>query len=149
MARIKLDYPDETYTFSTELQVRFDDINAGMHLAHERVVSFVGEARSRFLESLGLSEIGSDTQPGVIVSDLAVVYRAEARLRDVLRLDVGIADPNRYGGDVVCRVVRAADDTLVAIAKVNLVFFDYQGAKRPVPAPPQFTRAITSESRSD
>lgn len=34
MARIKLDYPDETYTFSTELQVRFDDINAGMHLAH-------------------------------------------------------------------------------------------------------------------
>ena len=86
MARIKLDYPDDTYTFSTELQVRFDDINAGMHLAHERVVSFVGEARSRFLESLGLSEIGSDTQPGVIVSDLAVVYKAEARLRDVLGL---------------------------------------------------------------
>ena len=84
-----------------------------------------------------------------IVSDLAVVYKAEARLRDVLRLDVGIADPNRYGGDVVCRVVRAADDTLVAIAKVNLVFFDYRGAKRPVPAPTQFTRAITGESRSD
>ena len=71
------------------------------------------------------------------------------RGKDVLRLDVGIADPNRYGGDVVCRVVRAADDTLVAIAKVNLVFFDYRGAKRPVPAPTQFTRAITGESRSD
>lgn len=143
MARLKLDYPEQAFTFSTTLSVRFDDINAGMHLAHERVVSFVGEARGRFLESLGLSEVGTDEVPGVIVTDLAVTYHAEARLRDELRLDCGIVDPNLYGGDVICRVVREADDTLVAMAKVNLVFFDYHETKRPCPAPEAFSHAGT------
>ncbi|NYD98940.1 acyl-CoA thioesterase FadM [Kineosphaera limosa] len=141
MARLKLEYPDQAYTHSTTLQVRFDDINAGMHLAHDRLVSFVAEARSRFLEHLGISEIGDERTPGVIVSDLAVVYRAEARLRDTLRLDSGIVDLTRYGGDVICRVIRESDGTLVGVAKVNLVFFDYHGSNRPAPAPAAFTDA--------
>ena len=57
MARVKLDYPDDVYVFSTRLEVRFDDINAGMHLGNDRLVSLVSEGRSRFLEHLGLSEL--------------------------------------------------------------------------------------------
>lgn len=144
MARLKLDFPDETYTFSTHLEVRFDDINAGMHLAHDRVVSFVAEARSRFLEHLGLSELGGPDEPGVIVSDLAVVYQAEGRLRDRLRLDCGIADATRYGGDIVCRLVRESDDTVIAVAKANIVFFDYHRHKRVQLAPQRFMQAATS-----
>lgn len=146
MARLKLEFPDETYTYSTHLEVRFDDINAGMHLAHDRVVSFVAEARSRFLEHLELSELGSADQPGVIVSDLAVVYRAEGRLRDRLRLDCGIADATRYGGDIVCRVVRESDGTVLAVAKTNVVFFDYHHGKGVRLAPERFTAAATSRA---
>lgn len=143
MARLKLDFPDETYTFSTRLDVRFDDVNAGMHLAHDRVVSFVAEARSRFLEHLQLCELGSADEPGVIVSDLAVVYRAEGRLRDRLRVDCGIVDANRYGGDIVCRIVRESDDTVIAVAKANVVFFDYAHRKGVTLAPQRFTAAAT------
>ncbi len=141
MARIRLDYPDDVFVFSTRLEVRFDDINAGMHLANDRVVSLVGEARSRFLEHLGLTELGTPELPGTIVADLAVTYRAEARLRDVLRLDLGVTDANRYGGDVVCRLVRETDGVLVAVAKTGIVFFDYHGTKRPASAPQAFRDA--------
>lgn len=153
MARVKLDYSQVVFCYSTTMDVRFDDINIGYHLGNDRLVSLLGEARSRFLESRGLSELGS---PGVIVSDLVVQYKAEGRLRDRLRFDIGIADPNRYGGDIVYRVVREAHgqatavaaappgsapanetpanetpakETVIALAKTGIVFYDYQEAR--------------------
>lgn len=136
MARVQLNYPDEIFTFSTELDVRFDDINIGAHLGFDKVVTLVTEVRSRYLESLGIAEVAS---PGVIVTDLAVTYKAEARLRDRLRFDVGVAERSRVGGDIAYRVVRPADDTLIAVAKTGIVFFDYE-IGRVTPAVDAFPR---------
>lgn len=123
MARVQLDYPEEIFTFSTELDVRFDDINVGAHLGFDKLVTLVTEARSRYLESLAITEVAA---PGVIVTDLAVTYQAESRLRDRLRIDVGVAERSRVGGDVAYRVVRPADETVIAVAKTGMVFFDYE-----------------------
>lgn len=122
MARVQLEYPDGIFTFSTELDVRFDDINVGAHLGFDKLVTLVTEARSRYFEWLTIPEVAS---PGVIVTDLAVTYRAEARLRDRLRIDVGVAERTRVGGDIAYRVVRPVDDTVIAVAKTGIVFFDY------------------------
>lgn len=138
MARVQLDYPDQIFTFSTELDVRFDDINIGAHLGFDKLVTLVTEARSRYLESLSIIEVAS---PGVIVTDLAVTYRAEARLRDRLRIDVGVAERSRVGGDIAYRVVRPADDAVIAIAKTGIVFFDYDRGKV-VPALPEFPEVV-------
>lgn len=134
MARVQLDYPDHVFTFSTELDVRFDDINIGSHLGFDKLVTLVTEARSRYLEWLGIPEVAS---PGVIVSDLAVTYKAESRLRDRLRIDVGVAERSRVGGDIAYRVVRPADDVVIAVAKTGMVFFDYDTG-RVVAAVPEF-----------
>lgn len=143
MARVKLDFPDEVYTYRTELAVRFDDVNIGHHLGNDRLVSMLGEARSRFLASLGLTDTQTDQTPGTIVADLVVTYRAEARHRDLLRFDVGVAEHNRYGGDVAYRVVRAdalGDETVIAVAKTGLLFYDYATAQI-VSAPAAFANA--------
>lgn len=136
MARVQLDYPDEIFTFSTELDVRFDDINIGAHLGFDKLVTLVTEARSRYLESLEIAEVAS---PGVIVTDLAVTYKAEARLRDRLRIDVGVAERSRVGGEIAYRVVRPADGVVIAIAKTGMVFFDYDkgGVVSALPAFPE------------
>ena len=34
-------------------------------------------------------------------------------------------DFNRYGGDIIFRITRPADATLIALAKSGFVFFDY------------------------
>lgn len=126
MARVQLDYPDHIFTFSTDLRVRFDDVNIAAHLGFDKLVSLVNEARSQYLATFGIAETAS---PGLIVADVAVMYLAEARHRDVLRIDVGVAERTRVGGDIAYRVVRAADDTVVAIAKTGIVFFDYELGK--------------------
>ncbi|MNG35993.1 hypothetical protein D3C84_1228870 [compost metagenome] len=38
-------------------------------------------------------------------------------------------DFNRYGGDIIFRVSRPADGTLIALAKSGFVFFDYRLGK--------------------
>ena len=53
------------------------------------------------------------------------MYRAEAHARDQLVFEVGVMDFNKYGGDIIFRVTRPADRTLIAMAKSGFVFFNY------------------------
>ncbi len=56
MARIKIDLPDSFY-FSTLFSVRITDLNYGAHVGNDTVLSFIHEARVRYLQSLGYSEL--------------------------------------------------------------------------------------------
>ena len=136
MARLHLEFPDELFCYATHMSVRNSDINAGCHLANDALVALLSEARSRFLFAHGVDDTRTGgAGPAIIVTDLATVYRAEARARDELLFEVGVCDLNRYGGDIVFRVSRPADATLVALAKYGFVFFDYRAGKvAPMPA---------------
>lgn len=128
MARLKLDLPADQFCYATHLTVRVTDINAANHLANDSMISMISEARARFLY-----EFGMDDAPqhgiGIIVTDLATMYRNEAHARDQLLFEVGVMDFNKYGGDIIFRITRPADDTLVAMAKSGFVFFDYVSKK--------------------
>ena len=56
MARIKLHMP-ETYLFSTNIDVRITDLNYGNHLANDSLLSIIHEARVRFLNHFGYTEL--------------------------------------------------------------------------------------------
>jgi acyl-CoA thioesterase FadM len=128
MARIQLEFPDHLFVFHTMLTVRITDINAGNHLANDSMISMISEARARFLHHMGVPELSED-RTGIIVTDLATVYRNEAHARDQLRFDVGLMDFNRYGCDIVFRITRPADGQLIALAKSGFVFFNYSAGK--------------------
>lgn len=140
MARIELSFPDDAFTFHTEMTVRSSDINAAHHLANDRLVAMLSEARFRFWMAAGAVDPVTSRTP-LIVTDLATLYRAEARGWDVLRFDVGFADANRYGGDVVFRVSRPADETIIALAKSGFVCFDY-AAGRVVAMTPELAHGL-------
>ncbi|MGV7207915.1 thioesterase family protein [Oxalobacteraceae bacterium A2-2] len=134
MARLTLAFPADQFYFTTMQTVRVTDINAARHLGNDSMISMISEARARFLFEYGVAEIDEDGN-GIIVTDLATTYKAEAHARDQLRFEVGVMDFNKYGGDVIFRVTRPADDTLVALAKQGFVFFNYQrGEVAPMPA---------------
>ena len=124
MARLNLQFPEDQYCFSTQLTVRITDINAANHLANDSMISMISEARARFLFAYGVPETRQDGS-GIIVTDLATTYKAEAHARDALLFEVGVMDFNRYGGDIIFRITRPADATLIALAKSGFVFFDY------------------------
>jgi len=125
MARLQLNFPDDQYYYSTLLTVRVTDINAGNHLGNDSMISMISEARARFLFEYGVAETERDGT-GIIVTDLATTYRAEAHARDQLLFEVGVMDFNKYGGDIIFRVTRPKDQKAVAMAKQGFVFYNYK-----------------------
>lgn len=138
MARLQLEFPEAQYCYSTRLTVRVTDINAAGHLGNDSMISMISEARARFLYQFGIRETREDGI-GIIVTDLATTYKAEAHARDQLLFEVGVMDFNRHGGDITFRISRPDDRTLVAMAKSGFVFFDYRNS-RVVAMPAAFHR---------
>ena len=147
MARLTLEFPEDQFCYSTHLTVRVTDINAANHLGNDSMISMISEARARFLFEFGIEETQEDGT-GIIVTDLATTYRAEAHARDQLLFEVGVMDFNRYGGDISFRISRPADGTLVAMAKSGFVFFDYRQSKV-VPMPESFSTKFPKVNRLD
>ncbi len=136
MARLKLEFPEDQYCYSTLLTVRVTDINAANHLGNDSMISMISEARARFLFDFGIEETQGDGI-GIIVTDLATTYKSEAHARDKLSFEVGVMDFNKYGGDIIFRITRPSDNALVAMAKSGFVFFNYR-TRQVVPMPQAF-----------
>ncbi|MRW93856.1 thioesterase [Duganella sp. FT80W] len=147
MARLKLDFPDDLFIYSTQLTVRVTDINGANHLGNDSMISMLSEARARFLYEQGVLETGADGV-GIIVTDLATTYRAEAHARDQLVFEVGVMDFNQYGGDIIFRVSRPRDNRLVAMAKYGFVFFNYNSGQVTA-MPPEFLAKFPKVNRLD
>lgn len=128
MARITLAFPDDQFCFSTLLTVRVTDINGAKHLGNDSMVSMLSEARARFLREHGVRD-SDEGQVGTIVTDLVATYKAEAHAHDKLMFEVGVMDFNNYGGDIIFRVSRPADNRLIAMAKYGFVFYNYQSGQ--------------------
>lgn len=132
MARIKLDLP-ENFHFSTEIQVRISDINYGGHLGHDSILTLTHEARVRFLNKYGFSEMNIDGV-GLIISDAALVYKSESFYGETLRIEIAVLDFSQYGCDFIYKITEKESGREVARAKTGIVFFDYEKRKvAPVP----------------
>lgn len=140
MPRIKIDLPDR-FSFSTEIPVYIGHINYAHHLDNSVLLSLVSEARVRFFKSLGYSEMDVEGV-GIIVADAAVQYLSEAFHGDVLSFEMGPADFNKYGCDLVYRVREKTSGREVARGKTGILFFDY-AAKKPVAVPGRFIERCT------
>ncbi|GAA0701931.1 thioesterase family protein [Marinobacterium maritimum] len=127
MARIKLDMPDN-YLFSTELAVRISDINYGGHMGNDAVLSMVHEARLRFLKHYHYTEFDVEGA-SIIMSDSAIVYKAEGFHGDRVQVDVTVADFNKYGCDLYYLLSNKETAVEIAHAKTGIVFFDYNERK--------------------
>ncbi|MBN1255795.1 MAG: thioesterase family protein [Deltaproteobacteria bacterium] len=127
MARITIGLPEQ-FQFSTDIAVRISDINYGGHLGHDSIISLMHETRVRFLNSRGFSE--SDIEGfGLIMTDLAVVYKAEVLYGEILTIEIGIQNITKYGWDFVYRVINKKTDKEVARAKTGVLIFDYKQKK--------------------
>lgn len=127
MARVQLELPD-VYVYSTVLDVRVSDINYGNHVGNDRMVSLLHEARLRYLREYDFGEFNI-AGLGLLVTDLVVQFQAESFVGDVLKIEVGLMDFNKYGCDFIYRVTNHEQDKVVALAKTGIVFFDYDERK--------------------
>ena len=135
MARIKLELP-ESFRFKTEIALRVTDMNRGGHLGNDALFAMLNEARVKFYESLGYSEVDVEGA-GTIMSDAVIVYKAESFPGDTLAFEVAAGDFSRIGCDLYYRVSNTRTGAEVARAKTAIGFFDYQ-ARKIMPVPEAF-----------
>ncbi len=129
MARISIELP-ETFSFATELPVRVTDLNYGNHVGNDNMLSLMHEARLQFYRKLGFKdELSFEGSVGQVISDAALVYKAEAFLGDVLICEIVTADFNKYGFDLLYRLTNKATGKEVARGKTGIVCFDYDKRK--------------------
>src|SRR5450432_567678 len=134
MPRIKIDLP-ENFCFSTSLAVRITDLNYGAHVGNDKVLSFLHEARVRFLQSLGYSELRMEGV-GMIMADAALVFKNEMYHGEELLISIQPSECTRVGFDLIYKIEKKSDGQplLVAVAKTAMIYYDYH-LKKVVPLP--------------
>lgn len=141
MPRIQLELP--TLVWSIGLDVRISDINFAGHLAHDRIVSLLHEARARFFRDHGCTELDVEGA-GIILTDLAVVYKSEAFFADQVRIEIGAGELDGKGCDLYYRMSHS-DNRIICEAKTGLVFMDYS-TRALVPIPVRFKKWFSSHA---
>jgi len=132
--RIKLKEFDH-YTKVSDLKVRITDLNYGNHLSNEMMLSYAQQARIDLLEKLGGWGELTLAGVGIIMTDAAVVYKAEAHVGDELEIGIVIDDLTRVGFDIYYKITNKANKKVIAQVKTGIVCFDYEKRKvTPVPA---------------
>ena len=127
MSRLNIPTPNKT-SFRMERKVGLSDINYAKHLDSVSMVKILHEARLQFLASLGFTE-SNIYGLGLVVTDLEIDYRSESFANDLLVIEVGVLEFNRYGFDIGLKVSNGALDSSVCTGKVGVVFFDFDRHK--------------------
>jgi acyl-CoA thioester hydrolase len=125
MPRIKIEMPD-SFAYSTSFAVRITDLNYGAHVGNDKVLSFLHEARVRFLQSLGYSELNFEGV-GLIMADAALIFKSEIFYGDDLLISLQPAECNRVGFDLIYKIEKKTVDekVIVAIARTAMICYDY------------------------
>ena len=89
MARLNLTLPEKILA-TIKIPVRINDINYGNHLGNHSLVSILHEARMQWLSGGGFSELDIKGS-GLIMTELAVEYKAESFYGDVLSIAISVA----------------------------------------------------------
>jgi 4-hydroxybenzoyl-CoA thioesterase len=127
MPRIQIELPVQ-FPFTTEITLYLSHMNYGGHLDNALLLTVVSEARARFFQSLGYSELDVEGV-GIIVSDASLQYRSEAFHGEVMIVSMGAADFGSKGCDLLWCMNEKATNREVARGKTGIVFFDYATRK--------------------
>lgn len=144
MPRTELNLPDR-FAFAIELPVRITDVNYGQHLGNDAVFALLHEARMQFLAQHGCSETDIGGGVGLIMTDAACVFRAQARYGDRLRVEVAVSRAGGTSFDLQYRMSRLPTGETVVEAKTGMACFDYRRG-RPARMPAEFRRLYCGDA---
>ncbi len=120
------------YKFHYPIEVRFGDLDAFWHVNNARYLVYLEQARSRYVQEMGLVDGKALWRLPLIVGDIHIRYHSPIELGDEVIVSIGVT---RISGKTVTFEYEIAgrDGTpLFATAESIMVSFDYH-AKKSVP----------------
>ncbi len=132
----------ENFKFSTDVDVRISDINYGGHLGNDRYLSLFQDARLRYLQQFGFSEISIGNNTSLIMSQAHIHFKSEVFWGDQLKILVRISSikATRFIFDYLI-VANQNHEKVIATGSTEMVGFDYQ-QRKVKRLPPEFLQAI-------
>ena len=94
------------------------------------------------MDKFGFTELDVDGV-GTIMVDAIIVYKGEAFLGDILKIEVGTGDFHKLGCDFFYKLINKETSKEIARAKTGLLFFDYEKRKM-LPMPEKFKESCGS-----
>jgi acyl-CoA thioester hydrolase len=128
MSRLRIEIPGEP-VFCAMLPVRITDLNYGKHLANDKLIGMLHEARVQFFVHLGCKDDLDFFGVGLIQADVAVEYKSEAFYGQTIAVAIHIADKTPKSFTVYYRLSDHNDGRLIALARTSMVAFDYAERK--------------------
>lgn len=135
---------DGIFVFETVMRVRNTELDIGQHISIEALTAMLSEARSRFLFSKNIKEINADYQ-GPMTKDMILNLVSRVRAREELLFEVGIARLDNEGGEMLIKVTRMYDGSLVAKAKLFFVNYNYRLNKE-IAMSTQLSKALAQQA---
>lgn len=134
MPRLSIDLP-ASFIFRTSIPVRASDLNYGNHVGHDSMLTLMQEARILFYRQMGFeNELSFDGPIGQVIADVAVIYKSESFLGDILTCQLAITEFSKYGFDIVYLIANQITGKEVARGKTGIVCFNYDLRKiAPIP----------------
>jgi acyl-CoA thioester hydrolase len=142
---------------SIGVRVYYEDTDAGGIVYYANYLRFFERARTDWLRAAGVShqEMAQAEGVNLVVRDCAVQYLRPARLDDLLRIEVGVADPAVDVGRASLRFTQRAllaertgdapvcpgTESVLATGSVRVACMD-RGSGRPVALPQRVMRLI-------
>ncbi len=139
MGKIRIEFPADA-GFNTEIEVRITDLNYVGHMANDRVLALMHEARVRFLAASGYTEKDVEGS-GIIMRDAAIVYQGEIFYPARVLAEVAVCEITATGADILYRFTEVKSGRKLALGKTGIVFFDYE-KRKVVRTPPGFIKRI-------
>lgn len=125
MARVRIELPEE-FSFTTKIPIRITDLNYGGHVGNDKILSLLHEARVQYLTSANYGELDVEGV-GLIMSDVAIEYRAELFYNDELFASVKATEFSKLGFDLyyLLEKIQEGKKVVVVKAKTGMICYDY------------------------
>ncbi len=124
MDRVKIIFPENSF-FQTQYIIGVSDLNYGNHLGNDKLLTLCHEARLRFLKAQGQNEIDFFKR-SLIQVDAAISYKCQGHFGDIILIELALGEVTARCFQLLYRLTNQTKNTYLALAKTNLVAFDYQ-----------------------
>ena len=131
-----------TFNFSTSLEVRYSDLDAQGHLNHARYLSFMEQARFKYIIAVGLwSDVHDFSAVGQIVAEVTCTYKRPVLLGQMVEVAVRTSRLGNKSLDMEYRLT--VDGVEAATGRTVQVAYDY-AAERSIVIPDEWREKIAA-----
>lgn len=119
---------DETFSFTTEIPVRYRDLDPEGHVNHAVYVSFLELTRVRYMRAVidaGIDDLNA------VVAHLEIDYKRPIAIGETVTVALGVTDLGRSSVTMAYEV--RADGDVAATAETVMVRVDDDGNATPMP----------------